>query len=73
MHYEDTTGIPGVTMIGQTRVTLLCQMANRQRRIAPTQLRAGSTVGREGDVGIVVLKRPFAIEQGLLPFQGLHD
>ena len=29
----------------------------------------GSTVARHGDVGIIVLKRPFAVEHGLVPYQ----
>ena len=48
-------------------------MGNQHRWIVPSQLQAGSTVACEGDVGIVVLKRPFAVEQGLVPFQGLYD
>src|SRR5256885_1906425 len=57
MRYEDTIEIRGVTVIGQTEVALLCQMGNQQRWIAQTEFRPGSTVGREGDVGIVVLIR----------------
>jgi hypothetical protein len=48
-------------------------MGKQHRWIAPTQFQRGSTVARQGDVGIIVLKRPFAVEQGLVPFQGLHD
>ena len=73
MQYEDTIEIRGVTVMRQAAGALLCRMGNQQRWIAPTQLRPGSTVAREGDVGIVVLKRPFAVEQGLVAFQGLDD
>src|SRR5438128_11666907 len=73
MQYEDTIEIRGVTVMRQTDGALLCRMGNQHRWIAPTQLRPGSTVACEGDVGIVVLKRPFAVEQGLVPFQGLYD
>jgi len=75
MQYEDTIEIRGATVTRQTDVALLCRMGKQHRWIAPTQLQPGSTVACEGDVGIVVLKRPFAIEQGLVPFQGqgLHD
>ena len=73
VQYEDTIEIRGVTVMRQTDVALLCRMGNQHRWIAPTQLQPGSTVARPGDVGIVVLKRPFAVEQGLVPFQGLHD
>ena len=73
MQYEDTIEIRGVTVMQQTDGALLCRMGNQHRWIAPTQPQAGSTVGREGDVGTVVLNRPFAVEQGLVPFQGLHD
>ena len=75
MQYEDTIEIRGVTVMRQTDMALLCRMGNQQRWIVPTQFQAGSTVVRQGDVGIIVLKRPFAVEQGLVPFQGLglHD
>jgi hypothetical protein len=73
MQYEDTIEIRGVTVMRQTDGALLCRMGHQQRWIAPTQLQSGSTVACEGDVGIVVLKRPLAVEQGLVPFQGLHD
>ena len=73
MQYEDTIEIRGVTVMRQTDGALLCRMGNQHRWIAPTQLRPGSTVASEGDVGIVVLKRPFAVEHGVVPFQELHD
>jgi len=73
VQYEDTIEIRGVTVMRQTDVALLCQMGNQHRWIAPTQLQPGSTVAHSGDVGTIVLKRPFAVEQGLVPFQGLHD
>src|SRR5213080_1403632 len=63
MQYEDTIEIRGVTVVRQTDVALLCRMANQHRWIAPTQFQQGSTVARQGDVGIIVLKRPFAVEQ----------
>src|SRR3989442_8513084 len=72
VQYEDTIEIRGVTVMRQTDVALLCRMGNQHRWIAPTQLQPGSTVARSGDVGIIVLKRPFAVEQGLVPFQRLH-
>ena len=73
MQYEDTIEVRGVTVMRQTDGELLCRLGNQHRWIAPTQLRPGSTVAREGDVGIVVLERPFAVEQGLVPYRGLHD
>ena len=73
MQYEDTIEIRGVTVMRQTEVELLCRLGNQHRWIAPSQLQPGSTVACEGDVGIIVLKRPFAVEQGLVPFQGLYD
>jgi len=72
MQYEDTIEIRGVTVMRQTEVELLCRLGNQHRWIAPSQLQPG-TVACEGDVGIIVLKRPFAVEQGLVPFQGLYD
>jgi hypothetical protein len=73
MRYEDTFEIRGVTVMRQTESALLCRMGNQHRWIAPTQLQRGSTVEREGDVGTIVLTRPFAVEQGLVPFQGLYE
>ena len=73
MKHEDTIEIRGVTVTRETDVALLCRMGNQDRWIAPTQLQPGSTVAHLGDAGIVVLKRPFAVEQGLVPFQGAHD
>ncbi len=73
MQREDTIEIRGVTVMRQTDLALFCRMGNQDRWIAPTQLRPGSTVACEGDVGTIVLKRPFAVEQGLVPFQGFHD
>ena len=73
MQYEDTIEIRGVTVIRHTDLALLCRMGKQDRWIAPTQFQRGSTVARQGDVGTIVLKRPFAVEQGLVPFQGFHD
>ena len=73
MHYADTIEIRGVTVMGQTDVALLCRMGHQHRWIAPTQFQPGSTVARQGDVGTIVLKRPFAVEHGLVPVQGFHD
>ena len=73
MQYEDTLEIRGVTVMLQTEVELLCRLENQHRWIAPSRLQPGSTVGCEGGAGIIVLKRPFAVEQGLVPFQGLYD
>jgi hypothetical protein len=73
MQYEDTIEIRGVTVMRQTDVALLCRMGHQHRWITSTQLQPGSTVARQGDVGIIVLERAFAVEQGLVPFQGFHD
>lgn len=70
MRYEDTIEIRGVTVMRHTDMALLCRMGSQHRWIAPAQFQTGSTVVRQGDVGIIVLKRPFAVEQGLVPFQG---
>ena len=73
MQFEDTIEIRAVTVMRQTDLALLCQMGNQQVWIAPAQLQPGSTVERPGDVGTIVLRRPFAVQQGLVPHQGLHD
>jgi hypothetical protein len=72
MQYEDTIEIRAVTVVGQTDTALLCRMGNQERWIAPAQFLPGSTVACRGDVGTIVLKRPFAVEHGLVPYQGLH-
>jgi hypothetical protein len=73
MQYEDTIEIRGVTVMRQTEGALLCRMGNQHRWIASTLLQPGTTVACAGDVGIVVLERPVAVEHGLVPCQGLHD
>jgi len=73
VQYEDTIEIRGVTVMRQTDLALFCRMGNQHLWIPPTQLQPGSTVARQGDVGTIVLKRPFAVEHGLVPHQGLHD
>lgn len=70
MKYEDTIEIRGVTVERQTDRGLLCRIGSQRRWIAPTMLQPGSTVAREGDVGIIVLERPFAVELDVVPFQG---
>ena len=73
MRYEDTIEIRGVTVMRQTDLALLCQMGNQQVWIAPAQLQVGSTVGRPGDVGTIVLERRFAVALDVVPFQGRHS
>ena len=73
MEYEDTVEIRGVTVLRQADGALLCRMGTQHRWIAPIQLRPGSTVADQGDVGIIILGRSFAVEQGLAAYQGLHD
>ena len=73
MQYADTIEIRGVTVMRQTEAKLLCRLGNQHRWIASSELQPGSTVACAGDVGIIVLNRPFAVAQGLVPFQGLHD
>ena len=73
MQFDDTIEIRGVTVMRQADGALLCRMGTQHRWIATSYLQPGSTIACEGDVGIIVLERPFAVEQGLVPFQGLHD
>lgn len=73
MRNEDTIEIRGVTVIRETDVALLCRMGNQNRWFAPAELLSGSNVGSVGDVGTIVLERRFAVDQGLVPFQGPHD
>ena len=73
MKYEDTIEMRGVTVERQTDDGLLCRIGNQHRWIAPTMFQPGSTVAHAGDVGTIVLKRRFAVELDLVPFQGRHD
>ena len=73
MKHEDTIEIRGVTVTSETDVALLCRMGNQDRWITHAQLQPGSTVACLGAVGTVVLERRFAVEQGLVLFQGPHD
>jgi hypothetical protein len=69
MQYEDTIEIRGMTVMPQTDGALLCRMGNQHRSIAPTQFQPGSSVARQGDVGMMVLKR----FQGLVHPQSRHE
>jgi len=57
----------------ETDLALLCRIGSQHRWIRSAQLLSGSTVERVGDVGTIFLSQPFAVEQGLVPFQGSHD
>ena len=70
MKYQDTIEFRGVTVERQTDKGLLCRIGSQRRWIVPTRFQPGSTVAREGDVGIIVLERPFAVEIDVVPFQG---
>ena len=65
---EDTVEIRDVTVMRQTDLALLCRIGNVHLWIAPTRLRPGSTVARQGDVGTLVLTHRFAVERGLASY-----
>jgi len=70
---EDTIEIRAVTVMRETDLALLCRIGSQHRWIRSAQLLSGSTIARVGDVGTIFLGQPFAVEQGLVPFQGSHD
>jgi hypothetical protein len=45
---------------------LLCLIEKRLRLIPKEQLRDGSTIRQKGDVGVLVVPRPYAVEWGLV-------
>jgi hypothetical protein len=47
---------------------LLCRIEGHDRWIPRDKLCDGSTVGRLGDLGTIVVPRPFAVEWGLTPY-----
>ena len=57
-----------VQVLRESDVALLCQIEGHVRWIPRDKLREGSTVGRVGDTGTIVVPRDFAVEWGLTPY-----
>ena len=60
--------LDGVQVLRESDIALLCQIEGHVRWIPRDKLREGSTVGRVGDTGTIVVPRDFAVEWGLTPY-----
>jgi hypothetical protein len=58
-----------VTVLRALDYALLCQIEKHLRLIHRDQIRDGSTIRQAGDVGVLVVPRPYAVEWGLVPTQ----
>jgi hypothetical protein len=59
-----------VTVVRESDSALLCQIDGHVRWIPLDKLREGTTVRHVGDTGAVVIPRQFAVEWGLVPYDG---
>jgi hypothetical protein len=59
-----------VQVVRESDSSLLCRIEGHDRWIPVAQLREGTTIRRPGDVGTVVVPRAFAVEWGLVPYDG---
>jgi hypothetical protein len=57
-----------VLVLRESDVGLLCRIEGRDRWIPRDELRAGTTVRATGDLGTLVVPRPYAVEWGLTPY-----
>ena len=57
-----------VLVLRESDTDLFCRIEGRDRWIPRDKLCAGSTVRRLGDLGTIVVPRPFAVEWGLTPY-----
>ena len=60
--------LDGVQVLRESDVALLCQIEGHVRWIPRDKLCEGTTVSRLGDLGTIVVPRPFAVEWGLTPY-----
>jgi hypothetical protein len=59
-----------VLVVRESDAALLCRIEGHERWVPKDQLRDGTTVGRKGDTGTLVVPRQFAVEWGLVPYDG---
>ena len=57
-----------VLVLRKSDAGLLCRIEGHDRWIPRDEIREGTTVRAAGDLGIVVVPRPFAVECGLTPY-----
>ena len=61
--------VADVTVLRAFDYALICQIEKHLRLIHRDQIRDGSTIRQAGDVGVLVVPRPYAVEWGLVPTQ----
>ena len=62
--------VPDVTVVRALDYALMCLIEKHLRLIPREQLQDGSTVRRQGDVGVLVVPRSYAVEWGLSAIGG---
>jgi hypothetical protein len=62
--------VPDVTVLRALDDALMCRIEKHVRWIPMEKLRDGSTIRQQGDVGMLVVPREFAVEWGLTPYDG---
>lgn len=62
--------VPNVTVLRALGDALMCRIEQHVRLISIGQLRDGSTIRQKGDVGVLVVPRPYAVEWGLTAYDG---
>jgi len=62
--------LSGVQVVQESSAALLCRIEEHVRWIPREQLREGTTIRNVGDTGVLVVPRTFAVEWGLVPYEG---
>jgi hypothetical protein len=65
MNGADRMQFPHVEVVDADGWKLRCRVGDKVVGIPPRRLLPGTTVGRAGDIGMLVLERTLAIELGL--------
>ena len=65
MESEGCVQFANVEVLDEDDCVLLCRVGGRRHWLGLDRLRAGTTVARRGDRGVLVLDREFALERGL--------
>lgn len=67
MAHVPTVEFPNVFVVREAELALFCEIGGKHYWVARSRLEPGSTVRREGDVGVVVVSWDFALECGWVP------
>jgi hypothetical protein len=62
--------LSGVQVVQESGSAILCRIEEHVRWIPRKQLREGTTIRHVGDTGVLVVPRTFAVEWGLVPYDG---